>query len=278
MLEAPHTIAANHFRFAQLLHEAMSRPGLISEAYRAFHRYSLGNQILAAMQLLERGLPLSPIASFNTWKERRRQVKKGEKALSLWMPIATRREDEVTGEVTLQTRFLLRRNWFSLEQTEGEPYAPELQSPDWDGAKALAALEIREVLFSALDGNIQGHASGRAIAINPMASLRHKTRFHEVAHILLGHTATGDVSDAARLPRALAEAEAEGTAYLLCAILGLPGLEEARGYIQHWLAREPIPDASSRRIFVTADTILKAGAPPLAGVREASISRPHQVH
>lgn len=261
MLETTQTLPADHLGFAYLLHEALNRPGIISEAYRAFHRYSVGNQILAAVQLLERGMHLSPIASFNTWRERNRHVKKGERAFALWMPVTHKREDEETGEVRIHTRFALRRNWFSLEQTDGEPYPPELESSDWDCEKALQSLDVREVPFSSLDGNIQGHSQGRTLAINPLAALKHKTRFHELAHIVLGHTDGQLIADTEKPTRAIAEVEAEGAAYLLCAILGLPGLDEARGYIHHWLASETLLESTARRIFVAANAVLRAGAP-----------------
>ena len=93
-----------------------------------------------------------------------------------------------------------------------------------------------------MDGNIQGHSRGRTLAINPLAALKHKTRFHELAHIVLGHTDGRLIADTEKPTRAIAEVEAEGAAYLLCAILGLPGLDEARGYIQHWLASETLLD------------------------------------
>jgi hypothetical protein len=59
----------------------------------------------------------------------------------------------------------------------------------WDAARALAALDVEETAFAALDGNTLGYAQGRTIAINPVNPLPHKTRFHELAHVLLGHTA-----------------------------------------------------------------------------------------
>ena len=208
MLDAAET-TDDTLGFAHLLKEALERPGILSEAYRAFHNYSLGNQLLAAVQLFQRGQPLSPIASFGTWRERGRWVKKGQKALALWMPLTRKKDDEETGDVTVFTRFALRRNWFTLEQTDGEAYAPELRSPTWDATLALERLDLREVPFSSLDGNIQGYAQGRTLAINPLASLKHKTRFHELAHILLGHTERSPVTDAECLPRALAEVEAE---------------------------------------------------------------------
>ena len=48
-------------------------------------------------------------------------------------------------------------------------------------------------------------------------------------------------------------------AYICCSILGLPGLEESRGYIQGWLSGNEITDKSAQKIFGTAEKILKAG-------------------
>ena len=44
-----------------ILYVALTQPGVMNQAYRAFHNYSMGNQLLAALQLLDRGLPLTPI-------------------------------------------------------------------------------------------------------------------------------------------------------------------------------------------------------------------------
>ena len=57
-----------------ILHIALTQPGVMNQAYRAFHNYSIGNQLLAALQLLDKGLPLAPIASFNAWREKGRFV------------------------------------------------------------------------------------------------------------------------------------------------------------------------------------------------------------
>jgi len=253
-----------------LLQQALSVPGTLSKAYSVFHHYSLGNAILASIQLAERGMPLTPIASFNRWKELGRQVKKGEKALSLIMPVTMKRkgidgedhEESVLGTFLI---FLLKRHWFSVDQTEGEALSPEVVMPNWNKATALASLDILEVPFEMIDGNCQGYAKRgvREVAINPVAAMPWKTLFHEVAHHLLGHTATGDetgvMSDGPTTPKCIKEAEAEATAYLCCATLGLPGMEESRGYIQHWLNGEEFPEKSARRVFAAADKILKAG-------------------
>ena len=41
--------------FADLLRSAVEDPGVISDAYRQFHDYSIGNQLLAWAQCVQRG-------------------------------------------------------------------------------------------------------------------------------------------------------------------------------------------------------------------------------
>ena len=53
---ASSSTAADAAKWAALLSEAVSKPGLISAAYSAFHGYSIGNQILALVQCEARGL------------------------------------------------------------------------------------------------------------------------------------------------------------------------------------------------------------------------------
>lgn len=250
-----------------LLKQALEVPGKLSDAYRVFHNYSLGNQLLAMVELTMRGLPLAPIASFNRWKELGRSVKKGEKAIPLVMPVTVKRkavdvdaagEESANGTYTI---FLLKRNWFSLDQTDGDEFKPEVKTPGWDKQRALNTLQIEQVPFEHLNGNCQGYAQARSVAVSPIAALPHKTLFHELAHVVLGHTAADVMmADAPDLPKCIKEAEAEATAFLCCATLGLQGMEESRGYIQSWLAGGDIPDKSARRIFTAADRILKAGS------------------
>ena len=51
-------------RWAELLHKAVTEPGVISTAFSTFHSYSLGNQILALVQCQRRGITPGPIATF----------------------------------------------------------------------------------------------------------------------------------------------------------------------------------------------------------------------
>src|SRR5215467_10569849 len=250
--------------FTQLLEEAVTKPGTLMRAYSLFWNYSLGNQILALIQSNNRGIPLGPIASFNRWKELGRHVKRGEKAIELCMPVTCKRTvteqgpdgSETEAEVTFK-RFVFRRNWFMLSQTDGAEYQmPGI--PAWDRARALQTLNVEEIPFEMMNGNVQGYAKGRQIAINPVAQMPAKTTFHELAHVELGHTSEA-VHDSEQLPRNLREVEAEAVALLCLDSLGMDGAEYCRGYIQNWLRGETIPERSAQRIFVAADRILKSG-------------------
>ena len=253
--------------FADLLQTAVTDPGTISRAYRQFHTYSLGNQLLAMFQCAEREIPPGPMATCPRWRELGRQVKKGEKALTLCMPIQRKRKAETvdpdTGETDTEaavwTQFIYKPRWFVLSQTEGDAL-PEAPIPAWDRAQALDALDVQEIPFEHTDGNCLGLARKRSIAVNPINPLPHKTRFHELAHILLGHTSEGEQADSEIMPRSLRECEAESVALLCCAALDLPGVAECRGYIQRWWGQgHEIPERSAQRILKTADQILKAG-------------------
>src|SRR5438093_2001366 len=265
MADTQPTKDREEIQFRQLLEEAVTKPGTLMRAYALFWNYSLGNQILALIQANQRGIPLGPIASFNRWKELGRHVKRGEKAIELCMPITMKRTvkeqgtegTDVETEITFK-RFVFKRNWFMLSQTDGAEYdMPAI--PTWDRARALNALNVEEIPFEMLNGNCQGFAKGRQIAINPVAQMPAKTTFHELAHIELGHTAETAVNDSETLPRNLKEVEAESVALLCLESLGMDGAEYCRGYIQNWLQGGTIPERSAQKIFATADKILKAG-------------------
>jgi antirestriction protein ArdC len=255
-------MAPSVYSFADLLRSAVTDPGTISTAYRQFHAYSFGNQLLALSQCLARGIQPGPMASYQRWRELGRQVRRGEKAITLCRPVTVKRTttaDDGTEESTMATWFVYKAFWFVLAQTEGKPL-PEPETPLWEAQKALAALDIAEIPFDALDGNCLGYARDRFIAVSPVNPLPQKTRFHEIGHVLLGHTAEGRLNDDERTPRNLRECEAEAVALLCCAALGVSGTDECRGYIQNWWGEgNPIPERSAQRILKTADQILKAG-------------------
>jgi len=246
--------------FAHLLQSAVNDPGILSSAYRAFHGYSIGNQLLAWAQCIERGIPPGPIATFQRWRELGRYVRKGEKAITLCRPITVKRTTEDDADATgVATWFVYKPFWFVLAQTDGAAIPPA-SVPTWDVARALSTLDVQEIPFDLLNGNCLGYARERFVAINPVNPMPHKTRFHELAHVLLGHTAEGRLNDDERTPRNQRECEAEAVALICCAALDLPGVDECRGYIQAWWGvGNEIPERSAQRILKTADAILKAG-------------------
>jgi hypothetical protein len=255
-------------RWAELLQRAVTEPGIVSTAFSKFHQYSMGNMLLALAQCHARGIEPGPIGTFMFWKDQNRHVVKGTKALVLCQPITGKRTVEKHNDETGQdetadigyTRFVYRPHWFVLSQTDGAEYTPQ-PMPGWNTDTALAALNVRRIPFTAIDGNIQGYAKEREIAINPVAEQPESTLFHELAHIVLGHTSEGSLnSDSTdRTPRDVRELEAECTAMICCEAVGLPGAAESRGYIQSWFKEKEIPEKSAQRIFSAADKILKAG-------------------
>jgi hypothetical protein len=240
------------------------------EAYCAFHNYSIGNQILALVQCQLRGLEPGPINTFPGWQALGRTVKRGERALILCMPITRKVRDEEApesegenGERTF-TSFMHKARWFAISQTIGDEFTPP-HLPEWEAEPALTALDIEQITFTDTDGNCQGYARKRQIAINPVAQLPHKTLFHETAHVILGHTSEAEFTDTERTPKNLREVEAEAVALLCCEALNLEGADYCRGYIQNWLRPaigyngDAIPEKSAQKIFRAADQILRAG-------------------
>src|SRR5262249_46355064 len=161
------------------------------------------------------------------------------KAITLVMPVTCTRRPTPTDHMSSNdtaddatfTRFVYRPHWFVLSQTDGQPLEA-LTMPTWNATLALEALGITEEPFTETDGNCQGYGHDRAIAVSPVAVLPHKTRFHELAHVVLGHTAEAAQQDGERTPKTIREVEAEAVALLCLEALGLPGADHCRGYIQ----------------------------------------------
>src|SRR5262245_9969239 len=95
--------------FAELLTSAVTQPGILSAAYRQFHTYSLGNQLLAWSQCLARQIEPGPMATYPKWRELGRHVRKGEKAFVLCQPVTIKRTvetDDGTEDAEIITRFV----------------------------------------------------------------------------------------------------------------------------------------------------------------------------
>lgn len=244
-------------KWSKLLDEALTMPGSMSSVYSRFYNYSINNQILLWMQGV-----MEPVATFNRWKEMERYVKKGSKAKAILRPIIVTLKDDLDeeGKPKQILKFKLVNALFTVSDTIGEelpPYVP----PEWDETRALSELEIAKVPFDMLDGNVQGYSYERKVAINPVAGYPLKTMFHELGHIILGHTAPDQAEDYAH-HRGIKEFQAEAVAYLCMNDVGATEHMDAagsRGYIQHWLGDQDPPDSAIRAVFKAVDTILRAG-------------------
>jgi len=264
-------------KWAELLNEAVSQPGLLHQSYQRFHNYSLGNALLIVWQCMGRGIEPGPVATYKRWQELGRQVKGGEKAMAMWMPIVVKEKelDKDGNEVEHSKMvFVTPSRWFVISQTEGDFQPVPETVGDWSMARMLSALEIQTETFDEVDGNCMGYAKrNRTIAVSPLAFSPIKTAVHEAAHVIMhfGKDEAVDVIvDGKDLTYSEREVEAESVALLVCDALGLDGQEYSRGYIQRWMGQtsDGIPEKSARRIFSAADKILKAGREAKAEVVE----------
>jgi len=268
-----------------LLDEALNAPGTLSQAYGLFHRFSMCNQMLAWSQLPSelRG----PLKTFKGWQELGRNVRKGEKAIALYMPFSIKpkaeqgvdekeKENDTVGKKKAKasksrTSFMLRNNWFSLAQTDGEQEPTFDPPPEWSVERALDVLGVTRVNFELANGNVQGYAvfKGRKVAISPLCEHPLRTLFHELAHLDLHALGDPLAPHGQRPPDDVREVEAETVAYLVADALGVEmdsdAIEKSRGYIQNCMqdtaARAEFAKTRASRVFGCAQRIIAAGKP-----------------
>lgn len=259
----------NKVNYLQLLNSAITKEGTLSNCYALFHDYSLLNSIYVMLQLEARGLEVSPIKGFRAWNDLNRKVKKGQKALGVLFPIfGTYKKQEVQQDGTQKEivikyvkGFMEKHVHFAYSQTEILDKIKENKKIDLKNndlhiniEKLCKDFDITIKPYDSINGNCQGYAltSKREIALNPIAENPVKTAIHEIAHVLLNH-------HDATYERNIKEVEAETVAYIVLSVCGVTenDLENSRAYIQSWLNGGEITEDVSKRIFQTADKILK---------------------
>ena len=131
-----------------------------------------------------------PINTYKGWSALGRQVRKGEKAIQLCMPVTVKgkkknqpaavdapvSEPKDEEREAVRTFFIYRNNWFFLSSTDGDDVEPQ-PVPEWDKAQAITALDVEQVEFTHSDGNVQGYALARTFSVNPLAGSPDKTTF-----------------------------------------------------------------------------------------------------
>lgn len=255
-------------QMVELMNEALTAPGRLTDTYSRFYEYSYGNMLWLRQQGAR-----EPIASYKGWQKLGRQVIKGARAYYILRPITVKSKTEVDddGKPLTYTKFKPVKGAFPYSMTEGEDL-PEVEPREWSKERALGALGINLVAFDEIDGNKAGFSYDRNVAVNPVAKYPLKTLWHEVAHIEAGHT-EGEHAEYLK-HRGSMEFEAEATAYLGLHEIGEEDqmdASESRAYIQNWLGGETPSDSSIRKVFKLVDLIRRAGyAPREAGEAEGS--------
>ena len=234
---------------------------------RRFHKYSLNNCLLIAMQCPE----AKWVAGFGTWKSLGRSVRKGEKSIRILAPVT--RTPEVLGDDGDLQRIRSVVNFkpvsvFDVSQTDGEELpAPPVARLDGDAPEAawdqLAAIATTVAYSVALTPYLPGERNGDCTPQTKLIRVREtlspaqrvKTLAHELAHALLHEDGGVD--------RPVAELEAESVAFIVCgSAFGLDTSSYSLGYVATWAGggREAL-DAlreSAERIAAAARRILDA--------------------
>ena len=231
-----------------------------------FYRYSPSNTMLILLQ----NPNATRIAGYKTWKALDHQVMAKEQALRIFAPMKYKRDDALGGERASEVRGFKLVPVFDISQTEG-PELPEALSKlsgfAPEGVFATLTefastigfrVELPETLESGANGDTT-HSLGRirVVADNSEAQ-QVKTLAHEIGHALLHDP---EVPATKELTRGLMELEAESTAYVICAALGMDTSDYSFGYVAGWAGGAPEAvqgiKASTSRIQRATSAVLR---------------------
>jgi hypothetical protein len=271
---APRTSKERALLLDQLAHEVVAlRRSDAWQRYLAvqarFHRYSPRNVMLIALQRPE----ATSVAGFRTWASLGRQVRRGERALSILAPMVRRS----AGDEELLVMGFRWVSVFDVSQTVGEPLPTPVSLLEGAGPSALRASLERaattagfEVVLDELPAGVNGECrwSSATIALSATTAplQQAKTLAHELGHALL-HRHEPD--------RARAEIEAESVAYVVLAAHGADATAYSAGYLASWLGDSGDPTLAIRR---SLDAIQRASSEILCAMEEPTDARRASSH
>lgn len=254
-----------------------------------FHRYSLNNTLLIAMQKPDATL----VAGFNKWRDQfERNVRRGEKGIKIIAPtpfkkkIGQEKRDPDTqapvlnpdGSIVMEEKEIKIPMYkvvsvFDVSQTEGKPL-PQLASNLTGNVRqyevfmeALRRSSPVPMDFERITDNSDGYFSltDQRIAIREgMSEVQTvSAAIHEIAHSKLHNreqaqitTTQGDEATEPLGPkdRRTEEVEAESISFAVCAYYGISTGENSFGYIASWSKDKELPElrASLETINQTA--------------------------
>lgn len=221
-----------------------------------FHRYSFGNCVLIAVQCPH----ATQVAGYRKWQQLSRQVRRGEKGISIIAPAPIYREetDEETGE-TKRVQTALRftgATVFDVSQTDGDPLPEPL---DWQGAGRHAELEtalleyahelgIKTTAYTDAPGPLGTFAPGHITYVTDKGNVP-RTLAHELAHAI-----THDDPD--RPATKTDEPLTDLAAGIVCLRFGLDVADSTANYIATYSAKPKDLLALAERARRTASTII----------------------
>ena len=228
------------------------------ENLNGFYNYSLYNQICASYEfyIIHEQAP-ELFATFNTWKQHGRYVKRGQKGVHMIRPqkytYKTKNDDDEEEEHTgLSFKpFVV----FDISQTSGEPLVKSDLVKGKSQIKYEDAYKNVSKIFKIVDSPLElqrGATDGSQIYISNKLSENEKiaTLAHEVAHNFLGHFKRD-------IERSFAELEAESCSYMVTTLLGLDN-QKAALYINNWRnQRDSVPDEVKERSSLIIKTSQK---------------------
>lgn len=217
------------------------------ESMKNFNNYSLNNMLLILLQKPE----ASMVCSYTKWKELGRQVKKGEKGLSILAPCPHKFQKEVTEYNDCGEEVKTKKNveylsfnikkCFDISQTEGDPIPQicnELQGEDVR-AKAIISTIKNICDWQIIYNNKEdmGEAFGYCNYLSKEITIKKgiseiqeaKTLIHEYAHKLLHNPEL--IKDKNRDDK---EIEAESIAFVISDYFGLNTSNYSFEYVASW--------------------------------------------
>jgi hypothetical protein len=231
-----------------------------------FHTYSPNNVMLIMLQ----NPYATRVAGYRAWQALDHQVMAKESALRIFAPMKYKRDDAIEGELASEVRGFKLVPVFDISQTEGPELAEALSKLSGLAPEGVFAtltgfastigfrVELPETLESGANGDTT-HSLGRirVVASNSEAQ-QVKTLAHEIGHALLHDP---EVPATKELTRGHMELEAESTAYVICAALGMDTSDYSFGYVAGWAGGAPEAlagiKASTGRIQKAATAVLK---------------------
>jgi antirestriction protein ArdC len=198
-----------------------------------FYRYSPSNVLLIAAQRHD----ATRVAGFGGWRKLHRWVRKGEKAIWILAPKVFESAESEDGEDEGRiVRGFRRVPVFDVTQTDGEALpsvCARLEDDDHFGNYAKLVALAESIGFVVEDHAFPGSTNGDCsqsehrirVEVSNSPAQRVKTLAHELAHAHLHQSFES---------RALAEMEAESTAYVVCQALGIDSSSYSFGYVTTW--------------------------------------------